>query len=391
MEEKKYEFVEEVIREKPSFIRRMVFRLLSWIGLAVVFLAGVALVIFLLKDNVLEELFAEDEKNSHVTDEKINLELDDGEGEVSEEDIAAIEKTVNRSMVKISAENGINSELLCTGVVISKKSDIYILVPFDKISGKQNIVAEFCCDGTVAEAVLWNQDTQLGIAAMVVDRDDVKKETLDNLFCAVISDTDRIERGYGFIYEGNPFGQEILTYIGNIAGVRTVSEMYDLKCRSVYTDVMMAKVSDGFLFDYNSNLIGMVVERYSKDSENTISALALYDIYDIIESILNDTFVGYVGIKGESLDYEIRKYVGNDIPAGVYVVAVENNSPAYQCGIMAGDIITKINHMDVDDMEDIEDMVGGCRQGTVLQITLERNMGGKYKEITIDVTVGERN
>ena len=154
---------------------------------------------------------------------------------------------------------------------------------------------------------------------------------------------------------------------------------------------MMAKVSDGFLFDYNSNLIGMVVERYSKDSENTISALALYDIYDIIESILNDTFVGYVGIKGESLDYEIRKYVGNDIPAGVYVVAVENNSPAYQCGIMAGDIITKINHMDVDDMEDIEDMVGGCRQGTVLQITLERNTASvRAADERLDALLGHR-
>lgn len=57
----------------------------------------------------------------------------------------------------------------------------------------------------------------------------------------------------------------------------------------------------------------------------------------------------YLGIKGQTVTDEIA--ATNKIPKGIYISAVETNSPAYKSGIQSGDVITQINGTEINNME----------------------------------------
>lgn len=391
MNEKKYEFVEEVIRKKPSRLKRFLSKIMSLMGLAVVFGLGVAVILFVLRDNLREILFAGEQYDVSMEAPKINVTLDDGDGEDKHNDIAKLEEQIDRSIVTFYAKNKLNEDsvLLCTGVILALEDNAYMLVPYDKIKEKENIVGRFY-DGTTAQAEYWNHDRELGVALLRISKADIGSDTLKNISCAVISNTENLNRGYSFVYEGNPFGQQVLTYTGNIAGISENRELYDLYSRIIYTDIVMDGVEDGFLFDTNANVTGMVMSRFGGSENNSISAIAVYDIYGLLEKMLNKEAPGYLGIKGEYVDYAIKKYVGQDLPIGLYITAVDNTSKAYEAGIMTGDVIVEIGDVEIEGMQDVRKAVNSRMPGDMIAVTLERKMGDTYKEMHVTVTIGER-
>lgn len=387
MEELKYDFVEEVIKKKPNKKKRLI----VFMSLAIIFCLGAVLIVFLLKDNLKEKLFDDKGHDKGQSLPKVDVAVDDGEDIQTIHSVAELEERINKSIVSAyQIEKASDSmELLCTGVIMSKDDYVYILVPYNKIKNKNNIVVMFC-DGIMAKAELWNEDSALGIAAVRVDRTNISEETFENISYAVIGGADNLERGYNFVYEGNPFSKEILTYAGNIAGVSDMHNLYDLQCRYIFTDVVIADVEDGFLFDTNAKLTGMVLSGFNSSDNSTISAAAVYDIYDIIYGMLNKKSLAYIGIRGEHVGYEIKKYINQDMPDGLYITGVDNTSAAYKAGIMTGDIVTKIDDVEIEGMEDIWKSICGRQPGDVITVSLKRKMGENYKEFSINVMMEER-
>lgn len=387
MEEQKYDFVEEVITKKPNKKKKWII----FLSFASVFFLGAVLIIFLLKDDLTESLFADNEHDNGKTPPNVNVAVDDGEDMQTIHSVTELEETINKTIVSAyqTEEASDSMELLCTGVIMSKEDDVYILVPYDKVKEKDNLVIMFC-DGITAKASLWNKDPALGIAAVRVDRKDIREETFEDISRAVIGGADNLERGDHFVYKGNPFSEEILTYGGNIEGVFEIRNLYDLYCREIYTDIAIEGVEDGFLFDTNARLTGMVLGGFQSSDNTMISAAALYDIYDIIYGLFQKKSLSYIGIRGEQVGYEIRKYINQNMPDGLYITAVENSSPAYNAGIMTGDIVTKIDNVEIEGMEDIWKAICGRQPDEAVTVMLKRKMGENYKEFSISVTIGKR-
>lgn len=385
MEENRYEFIEEVIKKQPCRIKKVILKIISLLGIAALFCMGAALLGFVFRDE-LKENFSEKTLSS-----KINVAVDEGESSGDMDHVAELEEQVNRSIVSVYRADKSSGQmaLLCTGVIISMDEEVYIMVPYDKMKDQTDMAVMFC-DGTAAKAVFWNKDSAVGIAIIVVDREHVGEDTIQKISSAVIGSGDCFDRGYNFVYEGNPFSQEVLNYTGNIAGISEIHDVYDLYCRAIYTDVAIAGVEDGFLFDSYAKLTGMILSRFNNSDNSTISAVAVYDLYDVINGILNKESLGYIGIQGEYVGYEIKKYINQDMPDGLYVTSVDNTAAAYLAGIMTGDIIVGINNAEIEEMDDITKFISGKKPGDVITVSLKRKMGEGYKDFAIDVTVGER-
>ncbi len=78
------------------------------------------------------------------------------------------------------------------------------------------------------------------------------------------------------------------------------------------------------------------------------------------------------------------------IPAGIYVNRAINDSPAYQAGIQAGDIITEVNGISVDTRQNWREMIDDLQSGTVIPVKVQRYSRDAYIELEYQVTIGAR-
>lgn len=389
MQEEKREFVEEVIREKPSLLKVIFKKAVSFIGLAVVFGLGVALVIFLLRNN-LKELFLDEEKTQEQPIAKEITVALEGETRQDENHMTSLEQRINKSMTAIYLMDNDSPEqqLLCSGAVLSADTNIYILVSYDKVKNKSDMVAKFC-DGSTADAALWNKDSRLGIAILQVKNTDLQEDTRNQIASVTIGGN-QLETGNSIVYEGNAFEEQILTYTGSIAGISSASDTYDLNGRWIYTDLNLEKMEEGFLFSANAHLVGMVLGN-SHNAGNTLTAMVMYDAYNVIYGLVNKESLGYIGVQGENIDAEKYEYLDDNIPTGLYVTSLDTTGNACIAGIMVGDIITKINDIEINDMEDIRRAIDSQNTGDTVRVQLYRRMGDDYKQMNVNVTIGVRD
>ena len=390
MNEKNYDFVEEVIRKRPSKFRYILSKL-PVLLLLVALICFVAAAVSMLIERYYGEDWLEAAANGQgSTASKLNMTVEDEEQE-AQTSLVGLEEKIDRSMVALYKIEGAGDEreLLCTGTILAMEEYIYILVPYDKIGNRENVVARFF-DGSTAEIEYWNHDEALKLGLVRVDRADVEEDTWKEIECVTIGNADTLNKGIPFVYVGNPFGGQVLTYAGNVAGIEEDHDLYDLYFRTIYTDIIIEDVEDGFLFDYHANLIGFVSDKVGSSKNQTISAILIYDLYDLLTKLLNLETSGYLGIKGNYVNYEITKYVGQEIPEGLYITSLDNTGAAYQAGVMTGDVITKVGDVEIEGMKDLRKSVNSRNPGDIIEITLERKIGDTYKEMTLQVTIGRR-
>lgn len=75
----------------------------------------------------------------------------------------------------------------------------------------------------------------------------------------------------------------------------------------------------------------------------------------------------YLGIVGVDVTSDVAKTY--NMPTGVYVAQVKENSAAEQAGIQKGDIITAFDGKDVSSMEDLSSKLQYYKAGTTVDVT----------------------
>jgi len=92
---------------------------------------------------------------------------------------------------------------------------------------------------------------------------------------------------------------------------------------------------------------------------------------------------GYLGVSAEEITPDLGRAL--DLPGGAgqkgaLVASVEPNSPAAAAGVQPGDVITKVDNIDIGDPRDLAVNVANIAPGASAQITLLRN--GQTKTIS---------
>ena len=78
------------------------------------------------------------------------------------------------------------------------------------------------------------------------------------------------------------------------------------------------------------------------------------------------------------------------IPAGVYVIDVDTDSPAMQAGIQSGDVITQINGKEVGSIMSYRQVLLETTADGQVSITGQRQGADGYVEIDFNVTIGSK-
>ena len=74
----------------------------------------------------------------------------------------------------------------------------------------------------------------------------------------------------------------------------------------------------------------------------------------------------------------------------MYVTDVKEDSPAYEAGIMVGDIIYKINTSNIESLRDIRKLIDGQEAASEVDVYFYRRLGNRFNTYNTTVTLQER-
>lgn len=104
---------------------------------------------------------------------------------------------------------------------------------------------------------------------------------------------------------------------------------------------------------------------------------------------VSDNERSFLGISGTDVTSDVSATY--DMPKGVYVAQVLENSAAESAGILKGDIIVAFEGETITTMSQLQGVLEYYAAGSTVDVTVMRQSTGSYQEKTLSVTLGAKN
>lgn len=288
---------------------------------------------------------------------------------------------IEPSLVTIS--NGVNNGDEVSNVTgFVYKSDGYIVTAYSAIKNFNDIVVSIPNMSEESfKATLVGKDLVTNIAVLKIN--------VNNLI--PISIDDNLNQGEFVLAVGNNSGEEGLGIVSN-GIVSTVDKVITVKNSDgeiVKTGVIVTNTDlnqgniGGVLVNIKGQVVGLTTEPFNEESNanGTNYAIGINYANKVINSLISHGSVPriFLGIKAVNLKGQ----------KGVYVEAIEPGGSAYKSGIRASDIITTMNGIKVDNINDIFRALNENDNGNSVPCTILRD--GKVINVTLllDTTTTE--
>jgi periplasmic serine protease, Do/DeqQ family len=204
-----------------------------------------------------------------------------------------------------------------------------------------------------------------------------------------IGDPQQLRPGEWVLAIGSPFGLENSATAGIVSATsRAVGgESY---VPFIQTDVAVNPGnSGGPLFNMRGEVVGMNSMIFSRTGGYMGLSFAVpIDVAnDVREQLVKTGRVvrGRIGVGVQDMNAQLAQSFGLDRPRGALVSAVEDDSPAANAGITAGDVILSVNGHDIDRVGGLPTEIAKMKPGSKAELLVWR----EGKERTIDVRVAE--
>lgn len=266
------------------------------------------------------------------------------------------------------------------GIVISSDSTgYYILTEYSLVKNSENIQVTYF-DKTVDTAEFVAGDTTTDMAV-------IKTGSLNTTVVPVqFGNSDAVLKGDLLVATGKLYGFNGTIGYGIATGVNNSVNDTDSIYRLINTDISGTATSNGVILNLHGEVVGIITMAYNSDNTNFITAYAINDVRNLMQNLVNKKSMPYLGIKGQTVTDEIA--ATNKIPKGIYISAVETNSPAYKSGIQSGDVITQINGTGINNMESFMIQLEKSNPGDNVNVTIKRRGREDYKEIEFNLVLG---
>ncbi len=336
------------------------------------------LFVFILIIPLLTGCIGDDNKIQGTPDVNINM----TPRKITAESLSNFEDVVNTvapAVVGISANYG-NMESVGSGVCISEEG--YILTNNHVVEGANSITVYFANKTSGNALLVWN-DPSMDLAVIKAAIDMPYLET---------ANSDEIKAGEDVIAIGTPLTLQFKHTVtkGIVSAINRTMEISNEDGTISYLQNLIqhdASInpgnSGGPLINNNGKVIGINTLKVS-EAEGIGFAIPVEIAIPVLEHILNDGEyqTPYLGIFG--LDSEIAVFYGRSLEKnGVYIVNIDNKGPIAKANLQVGDIITKVNGVEVKTMLDLKSEIYKYKVGESIKITYNRNGEIKNTKITL--------
>jgi len=222
----------------------------------------------------------------------------------------------------------------------------------------------------------------------------VIKISATGLPTATLGNSEALLPGQWAIAIGNPLGLDNTVTAGIISAIDRSSSQVgvpDKRVRFIQTDAAINPGnSGGPLLNDRGEVIG-INTAIRANAQGLGFAIPIETAQHIAEQLFTTGKVQhpYLGIQMVDLTPEIREQINQNkrlnlsiaADKGVLIVQVVDKAPAAQAGLLAGDIILKINGKSVNSSSDVQEQVEASKVGSALKI--EINRGGSPQTIEV--------
>ena len=235
-------------------------------------------------------------------------------------------------------------------------------------------------------SVLW-ADSNIDLA--------IVKIMANDLTYIKIGDSDNIALAEEVYAIGNPIGIEFQRTVtkGIISGINRTIKLTENGIESYMEDLIQTDAtinqgnSGGPLVNLEGELIGINTVKIT-EAEGIGFAVPVNIIKPILESFAeNGKFEeAYLGIYG--FDKEVIPYLdsGLDIESGVYIASIQADGPLFNKELIVGDIITKIDGMVINKMNNLKKYIYSKKPKEKVKLTVKR----ANTEFEIEVILGSK-
>jgi S1-C subfamily serine protease len=304
-----------------------------------------------------------------------------------EKAVLDILEKVNKSVVNISTIKLVHHMFyqavpvkgMGSGTIIDPKG--YILTN-NHVAGEAEKIGVILWNGEVLEGKLVGSCAVHDTAVVRVDK--------KSLPVAEMGDSDKLRVGQRVYAIGNPFGLAGGPSVtsGVISAVnRTIESQSGLIENLVQTDAAINPGnSGGPLVDLEGKVVAIntAIIPYAQGIGFAIPINSAKSCTS--EMIKTGVFARpWLGIVGLSITAELAEYYDLPLDRGVLVTKVADDSPAEQAGIVAGDIILRMDSGAIDSIEDLLNEIHNRRIGDKVRIAVYR----RGREQTFSATLSK--
>lgn len=277
-----------------------------------------------------------------------------------------------------------------SGVIIS--SDGYIVTNEHVVTGLRGEAADEILirlsDNSEYVAELIGSDTKTDVAVL-------KIETEDPLPALTIADSRKLRVGDVVFAIGNPLDVGLTATQGIVSAIGRNSRQ--ILGPGAYEDFIQTDAainlgnSGGALVDAWGRLVGLntaIVSR-SGGSNGIGFAIPLDLALNVVRNLIESGEVprGLLGLFPEDLDRDMAEAFGLDSTRGALVNQVQPDSPAERGGILHGDVILRIDDVEIESAPQLRLVVSQMMPGTEVAVELVR----QGKPMSLQVVLGSLN
>ena len=263
-----------------------------------------------------------------------------------------------------------------SGFIINE--DGYILTNYHVIEGAKEVSVTLS-DNTNVSAKVVNYDENQDVAMLKITDDNVKVPAIVEL-----GDSDALQQGEEVIAIGTPLSADLSQTVTNgivSALNRNVQTESGVSLNLIQTNASINPGnSGGPLVNTKGQVIGInTMKMAGENTEGIGFAIPINDISDKIESLSKPIL--NLGISIRTVDETLANQL--KMEQGLYVVEVNEFSPAEKSGLKAGDLIVKADGKRVKTFDEFKEIKNSKNEGDTINLEVIRD--GKSK--TIDVTL----
>ena len=283
-----------------------------------------------------------------------------------------------------------------SGIIIGENDTELLIVTNNHVVQDTVSLKITFVDDTAVDAVIKGTDTDTDLAVISVPLDQIPQETKEKIAVARLGDSDGLKVGQGVIAIGNALGYGQSVTVGYVSALNREIKTSDGNTRVLLqTDAAINPGnSGGALLNMKGEVIGINAAKYSSTEVEGIGyAIPVSGVQEILDELMNrktrsevaEEKRGYLGIQGTTVDEDAAAAFG--MPKGVYVYKILKDGAAAESQLREKDIITKLDGMTVKSMQELQKFLKGYEAGETIELLVQRQEDGQYKEIQIPVTL----
>ncbi len=273
-------------------------------------------------------------------------------------------------------------------VIAQTRGEYMIFTSAEAVRDASSILVAFY-DGTRVAGTVKQIDEVMDMAVVSVPVKDIPEQVKNMTSVLELGNSYSVRAGDPMIAVGGPAGAVHSISFGTITYVARNVPMTDGMARILYADMESNSRVGTFLLNLSGQLIGWTSDAYySEGATAHTMAVGISDYKEILEKMSNGIPCAYFGIHGQEVSDSLAEL--GDMPKGVYVTEVVNDSPAYNAGIQNGDVIIGFAGTEITTFKELQTQIENTSSGVPVFVKVMRRGREGYTELDYTVDIRAR-